>query len=303
MIDLLTLFNNNLLPIFLSAGTGFVAARYLQVTPRSVSQIAFYIFSPCLIFTLLKRNPLPSSEVTRLVFFTLAVVLSLGFLTFLLGLLLRFERSVLAALLLTVMFGNTGNYGLSLNLFAFGQPALVFASLYFVSVGILVYTVGVLIASLGKSSPKKALLGLFKVPALYAIILALLFNRYHLSLPLPVDRTVTLLAEAAIPVLMVVLGVQLYNSRWSDHKTALGLSVVLRLVVSPLLAMGIAFLFQLKGAAYQAGVLESAVPTAVMMTVIANEYEAEPSFVTTAVIVSTLLSPLTITPLLALLGA
>lgn len=303
MIDLLTLFNNNLLPIFLSAGTGFVAARYLQVTPRSVSQIAFYIFSPCLIFTLLKRNPLPSSEVTRLVFFTLAVVLSLGFLTFLLGLLLRFERSVLAALLLTVMFGNTGNYGLSLNLFAFGQPALVFASLYFVSVGILVYTVGVLIASLGKSSPKKALLGLFKVPALYAIILALLFNRYHLSLPLPVDRTVTLLAEAAIPVLMVVLGVQLYNSRWSDHKTALGLSVVLRLVVSPLLAMGIAFLFQLEGAAYQAGVLESAVPTAVMMTVIANEYEAEPSFVTTAVIVSTLLSPLTITPLLALLGA
>lgn len=303
MIDLLTLFNNNLLPIFLSAGTGFVAARYLQVTPRSVSQIAFYIFSPCLIFTLLKRNPLPSSEVTRLVFFTLAVVLSLGFLTFLLGLLLRFERSVLAALLLTVMFGNTGNYGLSLNLFAFGQPALVFASLYFVSVGILVYTVGVLIASLGKSSPKKALLGLFKVPALYAIILALLFNRYHLSLPLPIDRTVTLLAEAAIPVLMVVLGVQLYNSRWSDHKTALGLSVVLRLVVSPLLAMGIAFLFQLEGAAYQAGVLESAVPTAVMMTVIANEYEAEPSFVTTAVIVSTLLSPLTITPLLALLGA
>lgn len=303
MIELLALFNNNILPIFLSAGTGFLAARYLQVAPRSVSQIAFYIFSPCLIFNLLTTNPLQSSEVSRLVLFTLVVVLSLGLLTFLIGRALRFERSVLVALLLTVMFGNAGNYGLSLNLFAFGEPALVYASLYFATVGILVYTVGVLIASLGKSSLKKALLGLFKVPTLYAILLALLFNHYHLSLPLPLNRTITLLANAAIPVLMVVLGVQLYNSRWSNHKTALGLSVFLRLVLSPLLAMGIATLFRLEGAAYQAGVLESAVPTAVMMTVVANEYEAEPSFVTTAVIVSTLLSPLTITPLLALLGA
>lgn len=303
MIELLTLFNNNILPIFLSAGAGFLAAKYLQVTPRSVSQIAFYIFSPCLIFTLLTTNPLQSGEVTRMVFFTIVVVLSLGVLTAILGLVLRFERSIMAAFLLTVMFGNTGNYGLSLNLFAFGQTALVYASLYFVTVGILVYTVGVLIASLGKSSLKTALLGLFKVPTLYAIILALLFNRYNLSLPLPLDRTVTLLSNATIPVLMVVLGVQLYNSKWSNHKTALGLSVFLRLVVSPALAMGIGLLFRLEGAIYQAGVLESAVPTAVMMTVVANEYEAEPSFVTTAVIVSTLLSPLTITPLLALLGA
>jgi hypothetical protein len=303
LIELLALFNNNILPIFLSAGTGFLAARHLQVTPRSVSQVAFYIFSPCLIFNLLTKNPLQSGEVTRLVLFTLVVVLGLGLLTFLVGLALRFERSVLVALLLTVMFGNTGNYGLSLNLFAFGQSALVYASLYFATVGILVYTVGVLIASLGKSSLKKAFLGLFKVPTLYAILLALLFNRYHLRLPLPIDRTVELLAGAAIPVLMVVLGVQLYNSRWSDHKAALGLSVFLRLVVSPLLAMGIALLFRLEGAAYQAGVLESAVPTAVMMTVVANEYETEPSFVTSAVIVSTLLSPLTITPLLAWLGA
>jgi predicted permease len=49
---LFALFSNNILPIFIAAGAGYLAAKYLKVTPRSVSQIAFYIFSPCLIFNL-----------------------------------------------------------------------------------------------------------------------------------------------------------------------------------------------------------------------------------------------------------
>jgi hypothetical protein len=82
-----------------------------------------------------------------------------------------------------------------------------------------------------------------------------------------------------------------------------GLSSGLRLVVFPLLAIGLASIFRLEGTAYQAGVVESAVPTAVLTTVLATEYDLEPSFVTTAVVVSTLISPLTLTPLLAYLGA
>ena len=62
-------------------------------------------------------------------------------------------------------------------------------------------------------------------------------------------------------------------------------------------------LFNLSGAAYQSGVLESAMPTAVLCTVLATEYDAEPEFVTAAVITTTLLSPLVLTPLLAFLGA
>jgi predicted permease len=77
----------------------------------------------------------------------------------------------------------------------------------------------------------------------------------------------------------------------------------LRLVVSPVLAIGVGILFRLDGPAFQAGVLESAVPTAVLMTVLGIEYNIEPAFMTTAVFTSTLLSPLTVTPLLMYLGA
>jgi len=300
---LFVLFSNNILPIFIAAGAGYLAAKYLQVTPRSVSQIAFYIFSPCLIFNLLTSTQLSGEDVTRMAGFTLISVLTLGALTGLIGWMLRLERRILVAVLITTMFGNAGNYGLSLNLFAFGETALAHASLFFVTTSILVYTVGVVIASLGTTSLRNAVLGLFKVPVVYAVVIALLFNRLEWQLPLPLDRTVMIMANAAIPALLVLMGIQLHNSKWSDHILALGLTNFMRLVASPLLALGVSLLFRLEGPAFQAGILESAMPTAVMMTILATEYNVEPSFVTTVVFTSTLLSPLTITPLLAYLGA
>ncbi|HLE15743.1 MAG TPA: AEC family transporter [Anaerolineales bacterium] len=303
MSQLLALFSNNILPIFITAGAGFLSAKYLQVTPRSVSLLAFYIFSPCLIFNLLTTSQLGGVEISRMAGFTVISILLLGLLAGVLGKLLRLERRLLVALLLVVMFGNAGNYGLSLNLFAFGEDALAYASLYFVTVAVLMYTLGVVIASLGNTSLANALSGLLRVPAVYAVILALVFNYFGWELALPLDRSVDLLANATIPVLMVLMGIQLQASRWTDHTLALSLGNLLRLVASPALALGLSVLFRLDGAAFQAGILESAMPTAVVMTVLATEYDIEPAFITTAVFTSTLLSPLTLTPILAFLGA
>jgi predicted permease len=301
--NLLVLFANNLLPIFIIAGSGVLAGKYLKVSPRPVSQIAFYIFSPCLIFYLLTTNHMDNGDILRMSGFTTAGILILGGLALLFGYLIRLERRLLVAVLLTSMFGNAGNFGLSLSLFAFGETALAHASLYFVTSAILTYTLGVIVVSLGRSSLKNALLGLFKVPAVYATILALVFNAMNWQLPLPLERPVSLLGEAAIPLLLVLLGLQFQNSSWSGQTLALTLSNVMRLVGGPVIAIGLAFLFGLQGASRQAGIAESAMPTAVLTTVLATEYDVEPAFVTTVVFLTTLLSPLTLTPLLAYLGA
>ncbi len=303
MIDLLILFSNNLLPIFLASGAGLLSARYLGVNPRSVSKIVFYIFSPCLVFSLLTSDQLNGDDITQMAVFAAIIILIVGAIAALIGYVLRFERSIIIALMLTVMFGNVGNFGLSLNLFAFGEKALVYASVYFVTSVILVYTVGIVLASWGKSNLRSSMLDVLKVPVVYAVILALVFRVFDWSLPLPIDRTVSVLSNAAIPVMMVLLGIQLYHSKWSKSTLSLGISNFLRLVASPALAIGLSVLFQFEGSAYQAAVIESAVPTAVLVTVLATEYNIQPAFMTTAVFTSTLLSPLTITPLLAILGA
>jgi predicted permease len=303
MIDLLSLFANNILPIFIGAGAGFLLSKFLKIDPRPISHITFYILIPCLIFNLLTTSDLNGDEVLRVIAITIISVLIVGVLAWGIGKALRFERRLLVALLLGTMFGNAGNFGLSVNKFAFGDTSLAYASLYFVTVTTLTSTLGVVLASLGTSGLKEAFSGLVKVPVLYAVAVAVLFNIAHWKLPLPVDRAVSLLGDATIPMLILMLGIQLHNSQWDRRTLALGVSNSIRLVASPLIALGFVLLFGMRGAAMQAIVTQSGTPTMVMTTLLATEYDVEPSFVTAAVFTSTLLSPLTMTPLLSYLGA
>jgi predicted permease len=147
LIELLGLFLNNLLPVFLVAGMGYALGHYTRMDPRPLSQVVFYIFSPCLLFTLLTTNRLDGAEIGKVMLLTAVSIVLLGGLTLLIGLALRIERQLLAGVLLVSMFSNSGNLGLPVVLFAFGETALSYASLYFVTVTILNYSLGAVIAS------------------------------------------------------------------------------------------------------------------------------------------------------------
>ncbi len=300
--ELFNTFANNLLPILLVSGAGFLLGKYLSIDPRSVGRVIFYLFSPVLVFNLLLNNTLPFSEILWTMGFAVAVMFTVGMVALAAGWLMRLERPLLVTVILTAMFGNTGNYGLPLVSFAFGKDALAHASLYFVTASIVFNTLGVLIASLGHMNFKEAALGLLKVPTMYAVLLAILLGRLHVHLPISVERTVTLAANAAIPLMLVLLGLELQRVQWSNSLRVLGLSTFLRLVVGPIIALWLSLPFGLQGAARQGNVIEASMPTAVTMTVLATEYKLESPLVTAIVFVSTLLSPFTLTPLLVYLG-
>ncbi len=304
MNNLIRLFANNLLPILLVAGAGYVAGKWLKVEARSISRVVFYLFSPCLLFDLLVTSQFEGGDMLRMVGFTLASILTVAALTWALGRLIRLERKMMAAVLLCTLALNAGNYGLSLNLFAFGEEALAHASLFFVTSAIVTYTLGVMVVSMGRASLADSFKGLLKIPVVYVVPLALIFMYLDWELPLPLNRSVTLLGDAAIPGMLLVLGLQLHKIKhriWNGR--ALLLATGMRLLGGMGVGLLFAPLFGLGGMAYNAGVLESSMPTAVLATILATEYDAEPAFVTTAVLTTTLLSPLTLTPLLSILGA
>lgn len=302
MSALLTLFLDNLLPILLAAGVGYLAARWLKINPRPLSQATFYIFSPCLIFRLLTTSELSSGAIARMVLFASVTMLLVGAITWLVGRALKFERRILAAVLITTMFMNAGNYGLPLVLFAFDGDVLAYATLYFVTMAVLAYSIGVVVASLGSASLLRALANLVKIPTIYALALALVFMRTGWALPPALERTTNLLADASIPTMLVLLGMQLQAARWSGCGVPLGVATAMRLVVAPAIALLLSAPFGLGLAARQAGVLEAGMPSAVLTTVLATEFNLEPAFVTAVVFSTTLLSPLTLVPLLAFLG-
>jgi predicted permease len=300
---LFTLFLNNLLPILLIAGAGFLVGKMMKIDPRSLSRVVFYILSPCLVFTLLVDSQLSNGDMLRMLVFSTAQLILIGALTLLIGRILKTERRLLAAMLITTMTLNAGNYGLSLNLFAFGETAVSYASLFFIAMILFTYTGGVAIASLGSSTLKQTFVELLKVPMIYAVLLALIFKYLGWQLPLPLDRSVRLLSDATIPTMVLLLGLQLQHNQRTDHTRELIWASGIRLLSSPIFAILTATLFGLQGIARKAGIVEASMPTAVVSTVLATEYDADPAFVTTMVFITTLLSPLTLTPLLAYLGA
>lgn len=301
-MEYFVLFLNNLLPIFLAALAGFLLARWLPIKPHTLSSVTFYIFTPCLVFNQLVNNQLSNEDIAKLISFAVLCISLVGILTFLTGKLLKFPRGTLSAVMITSMFMNAGNFGLPVTSFAFGKTALAFATLFFVTNSVMTNTVGVVIASMGKASLRSALGNLYKIPTIYALVLAIIFIQTGWKIPLPMSRTVEILGGAAVPCLMVLLGIQFHSVQLKDKLIPLTVTSLMRLLVSPALAFGLSNLLALTGPARQAGILEAAMPAAVLNTVLATQFETEPSFVSAAVAVTTLLSIFTLTPLLAILG-
>ena len=295
-------FANNILPIVLLSGAGFALGKLLHVDPRSLGRVVFYIFGPILIFDLMVKNRLALSEAAVVIGFTVTIILTLGLLAYFLGSLLKIERPALISIVITTMFANTGNYGLPLVSFAFGEDALPYAGIYFVTTTFLFYTLGVLLASLGHMNLKDAALGLFKVPTMYAVILAVLINTWNIVIPTPIERAVQLASDGTIPLMLILLGVQMTHVEFSNNLRALQLSVSLRLLVAPLIALLLTALFGIEGFARQGAMTQASMPSMVSSTVLATEYQLDAKLVTAVVFVSTLLSPLTLTPLLVFLG-
>jgi malate permease and related proteins len=299
---LLNVFANNLLPILLLSGAGFALGKAFKLDSRALGRIIFYILSPVLIFDLLISSDLAVENILLMMGYSASVMLIVGGIALLLGMLFRLERTVLTIVVLTALFANNGNYGLPLISFAFGQEALAYASIYFVTNSLLLYTLGVVIASLGHLHIKDALMGLLKVPAIYAIVLAVIFIRTGWILPDPILKTVELTAGGAVPAMLILLGLDLQKVEWTNNFRALSIPVVCRLLIGPVIAMVMAALFGLNNSARKDGIVEAGMPSAVMTTILAAEYKLDSSLVSSIVFAGTILSPLTLTPLLYFLG-
>ena len=295
-------FANNILPIILLSGAGFALGKLLHIDSRSLGRVVFYVFSPVLIFDLLIQNQLDMGEAAVVIAYAFSFILMMGALTWIIGYFLKIERPALISILITTMFANTGNYGLPLVSFAFGEKALSYAGIYFVTTTFLFYTLGVLLASLGHMNIKEAMLGLFRIPTMYAVLLAVIINIGNIQIPAPIARSIELAAGGTIPLMLILLGVQLTHVEFSSNIRALQLSVSLRLLIAPLVALLFAAMFGLQGFSRQGSVTQASMPSMVSATVLATEYDLDAKLVTAVVFISTLLSPLTLTPLLVFLG-
>lgn len=281
------------------AGVGFALARFLRVNATQLSHITFNALVPCLVFELLLTASIGGADFWRLVLFCVLMTAMMGILAGVAAMLLRLDRPTRAGFMLVAMFANNGNYGLPVVLFTFGEDALVFATIYFVTSAVLTYTVGVLVAGSSHQSLVQTLTRALKVPMIYGAVAAGLLVAFAVPVPTLVMRPVSLLSDATVPMMLLVLGMQLAEAGRPTTLPVVGSATVVRLFIAPVLAFAGADLVGLSGAARQAAILQASAPAAVLTTILAIEYAAAPRFVTSVVVTSTLLSPVTLSLLIA----
>jgi malate permease and related proteins len=298
---LLSIFASDILPIFLIAAVGFTLARVLAANVKTLSHIVFYALVPCLVFNLLVTSRMTSAEFGQMALLNIVILASMGLVARVVAWPLRLTRPELSAFLLVVMLSNSGNYGLPVVLFAFGSDALAHATAFFVTGSVLTYTVGVFIAATGRRDLRGAIAGIVRVPAIYGVASAAIVLATGIQVPLAITRPIALLSDAAMPMMILVLGMQLERATMPERPAVVAVAVVISLVIAPIVALSLAAVLGVTGSARQAGVALASMPVAVVTTILALEFDIAPAFVTSAVFLSTLLSPFTLTPLIAYL--
>lgn len=298
---LLSIFAADILPVFLVAAAGFLLARFTGADARIVARLSLYGLAPCLMFELLVTSRLSGADFGRMALLCVAVTIGMGAVARIAAMALRLDRRATNAFLLVVMFSNGGNYGLPVVLLAFGRDALTFATVYFLTSAVLTYTLGVSLAAGGRQRAGATLGGVARIPAVYAVAAAGLVIATGRAVPQPIMTAVGMLGDAALPVMILVLGMQLQRAVMPPRPIVVAVAGALSLFLAPFVAIGIADLLGLTGPAFQAGVIQASMPAAVVTTVLALEFDLEAAFVTSVVVATTLVSPFTVTALIAYL--
>ncbi|MBW2505263.1 MAG: AEC family transporter [Deltaproteobacteria bacterium] len=301
MNELVHVFINVILPVFGIVAIGFLVGGKLALEARTLTRAAYYVFVPAFIFQAISNADVSlGSTIQMVVLITLAhglvVGIAGGF-----GWLLGRPREVIAAFIMIAAFGNVGNYGLALIRFRLGDVAIAPATIYFVTITVFAFVVCVGAAGWAHGGRKGAFIRVLKTPALWATVPALLVSFNDLSVPLMLSRMVGLLADAMIPVMLFALGLQLLEQRRVHLSKDLVFATGIRLLLAPLIAFVVAIPFALGPIQKTAGILQAGMPVAILVAIIAKENDIVPDFVTSVVVVSTLLSLVTLSLMMVLL--
>ncbi len=301
MSELIPIFINNIVPILLIAAIGFWAAYRLNLPPKPISTLLYYILSPALVFYAMYVSEISGGEIVVLALVTTLFQLIMAGLTLFV---LRFQQVSQverANLMIGTFCLNAGNYGLPLVSFAFGPEVFNRAVIIFIVNTALNYSYGVYVASNGRSTPRQALGNVLRTPAVYAIIAAFGLRILSIELPLALERSSQTLSEATIPMMLILLGVQMAQFKSFGRLRLVAVGVVLKMLIAPLLAVGLVLIFSLGREAATAVIMQLSMPTAVVTIVLTTEFDLDEELALNLIMMTTLLSPITLSILIALL--
>lgn len=269
-------------PVFILAAIGFTWVKLgFDYRIEFVTRLAMTLSVPCLIFSALMKTEIAPDALTAV---SLAAVAAYGIVTIACFLLVKLGRMDVRTYLAPLIFGNTGNLGLPLALFAFGDEGLGYAVVIFAIMAIYSFTFGVWLVSGGGSLTK-----VFKEPLVASTILGAVFLLMDWETPRFLTNTIDLIGQMAIPMMLITLGVAVARLKPRGVGKAVVASL-LKACICVAAATVAGVWFELSAIPLAVLILQVSTPVAVTSYLLSVKYEADSDAVAGLVVVSTLLS-------------
>ena len=283
-------------PAFLLIAIGYVFSRSIPSGNAALIKVSMGILVPAFAWEHLYRMKLEGSLLSDVLLSSIIVMLVPGLIAW--GVFRVMGISHQRGIYLPIMFMNSVNLPFPILAAAYGEGAIPFALMFYLTAFVGIFTLGLVIVSGGK---EKGYLQIFREPVMYVVLVALLFNVGEVEAPEFINRSAHMLSQATIPMVLLILGIQLAQVKITELKLSF-LAVGIRFIGGALTGIFCVWLFRLEGLAYKVVIMESVMPCAVITSLVAEKYRAQPDIVASTILISTILSIIIIPCTLIFLG-
>lgn len=295
-------FFNVLIPVFAIFILGYIGEKKIGFDPKSISAMSLYIMTPVLVFKTFYTN-IVNIDYLYITVFALTLCIALILIIYLISYIRGYSIKEKCGLILGSVFMNNGNYGTPVALLLFGAAGFDYAVILMVIQTIVMATVGIYFAARGSDIGggfKDTLGVVVRMPIVYGALAGWLFQVTGITIGSSFMTTIDLVGNAAIPTIMLVLGMQLAKiSLKNVEREKILYAVMIKLAVAPVIAWGIAYFLPVDTLLKQLMVIMAGMPSAANTTMYAIQFNTEPEFVSVCTFVTTVLSLISLPVLFA----
>lgn len=288
---------NVITPIFLLIGLGYLVQKRVGLDLKTLTRLNFWIFVPAFLFVHIYESKLSGAQLGQIALHFLVFFPLLGLVAWGAARLFGFHDRLRRALTASVLFYNSGNYGVPVAQLAFPGavlPLQVQAAIVMMQ-NITNFTLGLYLVAGGKGKRRREILKeIARLPMIYVLVLAWTMRFFEIAPPKPLHDALHYLAGALVPVAVVTLGAQMAGLKVPRFNRPLLVSLSLRLLFAPVLGFAVIVVLGITGPLASALLISTSFPTAVNSALLALEYDNEPQFAAAAVFYSTLVSSATV---------
>ena len=280
-------------PTLFAIALGYLFGRVSRESVAPLVSVAMYAATPCLVFSSVFSSTIRIGEAAKMWSSCLLIMAGTFVVAWLIFGLVWKKHS---GLYLPIIFINSINIPLPIIKLAFGDEGVAQAVLFYIPGGLLLYSLGVYMAS-GQKGLKQGLGVMLRTPLIYAALLALALNLVGVGLPEVVTESFGLVGDAAVPLMLLVLGMTIGDVRFTQVPATLVASSI-RMGGGFALGLLAVWLLDLTGLPRAIVLFEAAMPSAIFVSVLANRYKNEAELVSSVVLATTVMSVAAIPALL-----